>query len=254
MAIEKTDAIVLRRTEYSNTSLILSLYGRSRGRIDVIAKGARREKSPFAGALDLSNRIEAVYYRHSHSSLHTLSECLLLDDFRGLTTELYRFYAGSHVLEILASLTAEGDHHTALFDISVRALTELSLGEKPVISLLEYYAGILKELGYLPVFSQCVLCGKDPCDGNRAYFSSLKGGALCPGCSQDVAGVISVPGFVLDRLHELTNIHLADNEEHSFTPGECERMVEVFLKYLTFLLEREPRTAKYMRRIGKHHI
>ena len=51
MASEKTDAIVIRMVEFSETSLVVTLYSREFGRISAIAKGARRPRGPFDGAI-----------------------------------------------------------------------------------------------------------------------------------------------------------------------------------------------------------
>ncbi len=53
MPLEKTDAIVIRLVEFSETSLIVTLFSRQFGRLSAIAKGARRPKGPFEGAIDL---------------------------------------------------------------------------------------------------------------------------------------------------------------------------------------------------------
>lgn len=49
----KTKAIVLRRTNYAEADRILQLLTPSHGKLSVIAKGARREKSKLAGGIEL---------------------------------------------------------------------------------------------------------------------------------------------------------------------------------------------------------
>ncbi|NCU30592.1 DNA repair protein RecO [Candidatus Saccharibacteria bacterium] len=49
----RTKAIILRRTNYGEADRILQLLTPQNGRISVIAKGARREKSKLAGGIEL---------------------------------------------------------------------------------------------------------------------------------------------------------------------------------------------------------
>ena len=53
MSTEKTEGVVIRQTDFSETSRIVTFYTRDWGRISVIAKGAKRLKGPFEAALDL---------------------------------------------------------------------------------------------------------------------------------------------------------------------------------------------------------
>ena len=48
MSTEKTTAIVLRTVEFSETSLVVTLFTREFGKIGALAKGARRPKNPFS--------------------------------------------------------------------------------------------------------------------------------------------------------------------------------------------------------------
>ena len=49
----RTKAIVLRRTNYAEADRILQLLTPEYGRLSVIAKGVRREKSKLAGGIEL---------------------------------------------------------------------------------------------------------------------------------------------------------------------------------------------------------
>ena len=246
MAIEKTEALVLRRTNYSNTSLIVNLYTKQYGRIDVIAKGARRDKSSFHGVLDLANHVQVVYYRHSGGGLHTLSECSLFDDFPGLRTELFRFYAGSNILELLSSLTVADDKHLGLFELSLSGFSALSAGTRPAVSLVIFQAELLRLLGYLPVFFECVSCGKDVLAEKKAFFSPLKGGALCAACASKTTSKFAVGSGLLGKIHDLAEMLPTRTDGAGVSDDECGRIIVILLKYFTFLLDREPRTARYL--------
>ena len=51
--VHPTEAIVIRLTRLTETSLIVHWFTEGHGLVKTVAKGARRTKSPFAGQLDL---------------------------------------------------------------------------------------------------------------------------------------------------------------------------------------------------------
>src|SRR5512143_2186053 len=97
MSSEKATAIVLRTVEFSETSLILTLFTREFGKVRGLAKGARRLKSAFESALDLLALCRIVFLRKSSDALDLLTEAKLLRRFRPAGRDLLSLYAGYYV-------------------------------------------------------------------------------------------------------------------------------------------------------------
>ena len=70
--METTRAILLRKRKLSDTSLIVSWYTESLGKLETVAKGARRPTSVFAGKLDLFFQAE-IQLRRSRRSCQIAS-------------------------------------------------------------------------------------------------------------------------------------------------------------------------------------
>jgi len=79
--VESTEAILIRKRNFRDTSLIVSWCTESFGCVQTVAKGARRPKSPFAGKLDLFFEAEISVVRSRKSDLHTLAEVVLKNPF-----------------------------------------------------------------------------------------------------------------------------------------------------------------------------
>ena len=60
--IVHSDAIVLRSIDYGETSRIVTLFTRERGKIGVMAKGARANRSRFGSTLEPLSHINVVLY------------------------------------------------------------------------------------------------------------------------------------------------------------------------------------------------
>src|SRR5690606_28430132 len=77
MSSEKTDAIVIRLVEFSESSAVVTLFTRDFGKISGLAKGARRPKSAFESALDLLAVCRIVFLHKSSDALDLLTEAKL---------------------------------------------------------------------------------------------------------------------------------------------------------------------------------
>src|SRR5436309_10393544 len=99
MAAEKALALVLRTTDWSETSRIATLWTREFGKVRVLAKGGRRLKSSFENALDLLTVCSIVFLRKSSGSLDLLTEAQVVRRYPRLRNDLAALYAGYYVAE-----------------------------------------------------------------------------------------------------------------------------------------------------------
>src|SRR5438093_6090949 len=124
---EKALALVVRTTDWSETSRIATLWTREFGRVRVLAKGGRRLKSNFESALDLLTVCTIVLLRKSSGSLDLLTEAQVVERFPRLRTDLAALYAGYYMAELLADWTEDYDPHPTLFDEARATLQEVGL-------------------------------------------------------------------------------------------------------------------------------
>ena len=127
MPQEKTEAVVLRGVEFSETSRIVTFLTPRRGRVACIAKGARRKGSPMAAVLDTFNRVDMVYYRRQGRQVQTLAEAALLDGFPGLKGDLDRSLFAAIPLEIAFRVAHENEPSEALYAALASIISELYL-------------------------------------------------------------------------------------------------------------------------------
>ena len=129
MSSEKATALVLRTIDFSETSLVVTLFTREFGKIGALAKGARRLKNPFESALDVLTLCRIVFLHKSSEALDLVTEAKLLRRFRPTGRNLAGLYAGYYVAELLGDLTDENDPHPELFDLADETLAALAAGE-----------------------------------------------------------------------------------------------------------------------------
>ncbi|HEX5268974.1 MAG TPA: DNA repair protein RecO, partial [Gemmataceae bacterium] len=105
MPPENALGLVLRTTDWSDTSRIATIWTRELGKVRVLAKGGRRLRSNFESALDLLTLCRIVLLRKSSGGLDLLTEAQVVRRFPGLTTRLPALYAAYYVAELLADWT-----------------------------------------------------------------------------------------------------------------------------------------------------
>ena len=234
MASEKTRAIVLRVIEFSESSCVVTLFTEDFGKIGALAKGAKRPKSPFEGALDLLALVRIVFLRKSSDALDLLTEGKLERRFRSAQRDLARLYAGYYVAELLAELTDAGDPHPELFAAADATLLALD-GTAPLAeTVLRFELAALRLLGHLPSLSLCVVCGKPVETAERVAFGMTAGGVLCPDCRPGKRQVVSVSGPVIEVLRQASEgeQQLAPTEINPKLRGELRAIMKNYFAHL----------------------
>src|SRR2546425_5162984 len=209
MPAEKAQALVLRTTNWSESSCIATLWTREFGKVRVLAKGGRRLKSAFENALDLLTLCRIVFLRKSSSSLDLLTEAQVVERFPRLRTDLPALYAAYYIAELLADWTEDYDPHPIVFDEALATLESVGVPNEPAgqpatgLRLARFELVLLRELGYSPTLDRCAVCGRNleiaPTDRNlkiAATDRSRKNAATSPGGDRHLAFSAAAGGMV----------------------------------------------------------
>ena len=245
MPAEKTEALVIRLADFSETSRVVTFFTRDFGRISALAKGGKRLKGPFDAALDLLSICEIVFLRKSSPGLEILTEARLISRFKPQGRELDRFYGGYYVAELLSGLTAEVDPHPRLYDESIQTLAKLQEAD-PKITILRFELATLREIGQLPAFDVCVGCGKAADSGGTWLFSVAQGGLICPNCGKESHARIRVSAGTAVILRRLTEDSDAVIGRLVLSPRQFQEAREVVTAAVSHALGRPPKTLRYI--------
>jgi DNA repair protein RecO (recombination protein O) len=240
--MDKATAIVLRTTDWSESSRIATLWTRELGKVRALAKGGRRLKSSFDTALDLLTVCGIVLLRKSSGSLDLLTEAQVIRRFDRLRNDLGALYAGYYVAELLADWTQELDPHPALFDEALATLGELGgPGVEIGPRVMRFEMVFLDELGYRPSLDRCAGCqGELP--PARLAFGPAAGGALCPGCARGHRDHRPLSPAALGMLRGLAG----DGWRREWPAGARAEARQHLGGYLTALRGRPPRLLPYL--------
>lgn len=132
--IVRAEAICLRVQDYHESSKLVTFFTLERGKVNCLAKGARRLRSKFGAALDLFAQSRLIYYSHETRTLLTLSDAELVHSFASLALAPERFLAAEQMAEFALRVIQPHDPSPQLYRLLLNYLTTLESLQSPVCS------------------------------------------------------------------------------------------------------------------------
>ena len=189
MAIQKTEAIVLKTQPFRSTSLIVTLFSREFGKLRGLVKGVRQERELRGPMFELFTRLEMIFYEKQRSDLHLISDAVILESYDALHSRLEAIAYGSYFSELVDATTEVHDPHEKIYDLldfSYRYVPVLP-GER-ISSLFE--VKLLNEIGWLPYLETCLSCQKTALE--KGFFSPRQGALYCETCGPRIPDAVAL--------------------------------------------------------------
>jgi DNA repair protein RecO (recombination protein O) len=249
LAAEKATALVVRTTDWSETSRIATLWTKEFGRVRVLAKGGRRLKSNFESALDLLTVCSIVLLRKSSGNLDLLTEARVVERFPQLAADLPALYAAYYLAELLSEWTEDHDPHPVIFEETLETLRNLGTGspqDRQALTgmrLARFELVLLRELGYSPSLESCAIC-QSPSEGINLAFSPAAGGVVCQACQGRQRDRRPLAGEVWRVLQELSES--SEAWRRPWSPAVRKEVRLLLGQYVTYLMGRQPRLLPYL--------
>ncbi len=256
----RTEGIVVRRRDQGEADRVLTLCT-PLGKLEVIAKGARKVHSRKAGHIELFARAQFVISRVPNS-WDVVSQVEMVAPHAVLRSDLVRGGYARYAVELLDRFFAQEEGGAALFDLLEHTLTWL--GDASDLDLVSrfYEQQLLGLAGFRPELFRCVgehagavalRPGEQPPSGRVYGFDPDRGGALCPSC----AGASRTPTTV--RLSAQALWLLQECQRGPYRrlcrlvppPGVHTEAEAVMQRYITHHLERSVRTGTFLHQL-KH--
>lgn len=218
-------ALVLRRWDRGESDRRLAVLTREQGRLDVVAKGARKGGSRLSAATEPLSfaRIQV----HSGQRMAYVTQAEPQTAFRGLRADYDRLTMALAFAELVAAVSQTDLPDPGLFDLAFQALSAIELHPDPLVALVWAELQLMESEGVLPILDRCVVCDR-PLAESPAAVSPGAGGNVCGLHAADSLDRYLVSGEVL--------IGLARTAELSEPPPRLKRALEG-LRALTPLWE-----------------
>jgi len=181
--ISKSEAIVLRKTNFSDSSLIVQLFTKKYGIISAIVKGARSAKSKIGSKIDLLNHTEFVFYKKDNREVQLVTQANLINHFPTIKDDLDKIKYASAVCELLQRLIPEHEPNEKIFRGAIKILSLINKKQTDSQLLFaKFLIFLITETGYEISFDMCSSCGGKLELKLHSAFSYAEG-IICENCN-----------------------------------------------------------------------
>lgn len=233
-----TTAVLLRRIDYGDADLILTLLTQDRGKMAAIAKSAKKSVRRFGGLLDLFCILNVVCHSGRGNGLPVLQEASLCQPFHRIRADVTRTAYASYWAELVCAWTESDTPQGEVFDLLQRILGLLDEGglSPPVLSVL-FQLRFLGLAGMGPNLDCCTGCGRplpEAVTGAPPAFDLGRGGVVCCDCRGAARRPLPLSLGTIKQLRWLAAGDLNRAQRIRFTPSalnEGETLLEAFVPY-----------------------
>lgn len=239
----KTEAIVLRHFPLGEADYILTLYSRQLGRINAVAKGARRVKSKMGGHVEPLMHTSFLLAEGS-SDLFTVNQAELLEGFRPIREDIIKLELALHIAELMEAITPTHQENESLFYLLRDSLTTLSDGNHS--SFITYFRLHLLDIsGFCPELYLCVECNSI-IQPKAHKFSPDRGGTLCPLCRPSSASILPLSLNSLKILRFLLKSKLRDIYQLRLESTDIMELDRIMSRLLEHVIGKEIKTYRFL--------
>jgi len=262
MPIEKSEAVILRMFNWSESSRTVVFFSEKQGKVPLVDRGGRSLKSK-RGRLMRFARLELTYYRSEKETSGYISDCELLEAF-SVEGEgsLGRLAYGSAACELLYLLLPEDQVQPALYDYFIQYQRKLSTVDKRFLPalFLTFLLRSMSLLGYHPSIDFCAGCrkenGKIEAIAGERRFSPERGGLVCPTCQRAGEYYIGLSAEQLRILSALQRASLGEAAHVALSYQETSLLLEVLTKFLKYHsgLVGDLKSLEFLDKLKKTHL
>ncbi len=190
MSTYKTQGIIIKRNNFLEASLILDIWTKDYGKVEAVARSARKVKGKLKGHLELFLDTDLVLAYGKN--IDTITSSVTIESFSNLRNNLEISFGAYYILELVDKMTIEGHQDERVFYLLKRALlfldkfvgsnAENNYNIEYHLIILFFQINLLNLTGFSPELNKCIFCSK-PINSGKNYFSFSMGGIVGSECA-----------------------------------------------------------------------
>ncbi|NLZ26618.1 MAG: DNA repair protein RecO [Chloroflexi bacterium] len=243
----RAQAIVLKHREYDEADRILTLYTLEHGKLQAIAKGARKVKSRKAGHLEPFTLV--LLQLAKGRTWEVIAQAEAQKTFQNIRDDLTLTAQAAYLVELIDRFSYEEGPNRALFQTLADGLQRLNEGFASETVVHYFELRLLENIGFRPELNRCLACDAK-IQPEPQYYSPKLGGVLCPKCfSVDLtAWRISLNALKYLRYFQRSSWSKIKNR---VIPPEIEQEIKHLIQHhFTYLLEKNLKTPDFLKAVN----
>jgi DNA repair protein RecO (recombination protein O) len=244
----RTHTLILRRRDFGEADRVLTVLTPIQGRMEVIAKGARKPVSAKTGHVELFTKADMLISRGR--DLEIAAQAEVVEPYLPLREDLARGAYASYAAELVIRFTAEDDagDDNQLFELVDATFARLCHDADPRLAIRYFEVRLLALAGFQPELNECVVA-REPLLPQDQFFSFANGGAVSPSQLHHAGQYTPLPLATLKLLRHMQRSPYSQVRTLGLTPNQHQDLERVLLGYITYLLERRLQSLDFIRKI-----
>lgn len=228
--IIKTEAVVLTKINYSESSNIVSLFTKDYGRISAIVKGGRRPNSKISLIVDPPNYVNVIFYKKESREIQVITGADIVNHYPKLKSDLEKIKYAYAIIELVKNLTPEHEANIKLFRGVIRIFSLFDSSNQPAkIVFGRFFLFFLSVIGYEIQIESCSVCGKSNLEEEQLSYN-FENGILCEDCKSNYIEFFGIDRELFNLLKCLKNNIPIQNYDESIL-NRAILFMERYLKY-----------------------
>ncbi len=181
MPLFASDALVLRTYQLGETDRLVVFLTRDRGKKRGVARGARRSRRRFGGALEPFTRVRISYFEREQRELVVLDYAEPVQSPLA-SSDVESLSHASYFAELLDAWAPQDHPNERLFRLGCAALGAMARGVPAGVLARYFEYWLLRLEGVYPGIETCARC-QAPLEATGAYLVTAADALICPGCA-----------------------------------------------------------------------
>jgi len=241
MKLVKTKGIIIAENNSADFDKMLTILTPNLGKIECMAKGARRPKSALISGAQFLCFSDYILYKAGNAYL--MNSCEVIDMFYDIRVDLEKLNVATYITKIINDVTTENQNNYKVLQLFLNTLYVINKTDKDIDFILSIFKmRLLAIIGFKPFVGSCKICDKKE---ELTYFSFKDNCLKCNECGKLDKGAVEISETTKDAIRYII---MADAKKiYSFNiPQESINELKIISNiYLNEKLEKEYKLEKF---------
>lgn len=240
---QKTEGIVIKRTNFGEADRILTILTERFGKIKVIAKGVRKISSRLAGSLEPFMLLDLQL--HEGKTFYIVTGAVIKNEFINVHTELKKTSEAFYIAELIDKFVEENQHLSGLFELFFKALKSIE-DKKTDFYLRVFELKLIEKAGFYPELRACIHCRKKLTPSDN-FWDSIEGGVICQDCQERFRHGQKITDQLIKLFRFIERENVEKIENLKISENLKQEAEEILTDYIKSILEKELKSKKFMK-------
>ena len=250
MPLCRTEVIVIRSMDFSESDKIVTFFTKDFGKLKGIAKGAKRSKKRFGSTLELFSHVNLIFFEKEGLELTRINNCSLINVYNEVCRDIEKMAYASYCAELVNEFVGERERSDAVFGLLVDSLALMDMGKVGEGIARIFEIRLLSLVGYQPQLERCLACGRGLSPKEKFWFSSMRGGVLCDGCSFGNERRSPMSPGTLRMLMSARDMEFNKIHRLIFSRQALEESERALTHFICCRMGKEPNSMKFLKTLS----